>query len=141
MQNKLIPVLLDDVATWLNPKIGEAYFDGTAGYGGHAQAIIARIGPAGRAVLVDRDRNAIKALGERFDQKAEIIHATFTEAAEDLLEDGSLFDLMLLDLGVSSPQFDNGERGFSFREDAALDMRMDQSKQLTAADVVNKYSL
>jgi 16S rRNA (cytosine1402-N4)-methyltransferase len=134
------PVLVEEVITWLNPKDGEAYFDGTAGYGGHAAEIIQRIGDRGRAVLVDRDRIAIKALGERFDQRAEIIHATFAEAAESLLADGSLFDLILLDLGVSSPQFDNGERGFSFNKEAALDMRMDQSQRLTAADVVNHYS-
>jgi 16S rRNA (cytosine1402-N4)-methyltransferase len=134
------PVLLEEVLAWLDPQKGEAYLDATAGFGGHAQAIIDRIGSDSRVVLVDRDRTAIKALGERFDQRAEIIHESFARAAEDLLADGSLFDLILLDLGVSSPQFDTPERGFSFSKEAPLDMRMDQSQQLTAAEVVNTYS-
>jgi 16S rRNA (cytosine1402-N4)-methyltransferase len=117
--------------------LGEAYVDGTAGYGGHAAEVLDKIGPEGRLILVDRDSNAIKALAERFGDHAEIIHADFLEAAQRLLEDGTLVDMILLDLGVSSPQLDNAQRGFSFKTDAALDMRMDQSQSLTAADVVN----
>jgi 16S rRNA (cytosine1402-N4)-methyltransferase len=135
------PVLLEEVVKWLNPQKGEAYLDGTAGYGGHAAPIMERLGPSGRVVLVDRDRLAIKALGERFDNTAEIIHSTYSEAAESLLESGDLFDLILLDLGVSSPQFDMPERGFSFSKAAQLDMRMDQSQHLSAAEVVNNYSV
>jgi 16S rRNA (cytosine1402-N4)-methyltransferase len=135
------PVLLDEVVKSLSPKIGESYLDGTAGFGGHAAAVLDKIGPEGRTILVDRDARAIQALAERFGDQAEIIHADFLEAAKRLLEDGTLVDMILLDLGVSSPQFDNAERGFSFKADAPLDMRMDQSQVLTARDVVNNTRL
>ncbi len=138
MKQPHIPVLLEQTISLLDPKPGEAYLDGTAGYGGHAEAIIARTGRSGRSVLVDRDREAIKALGERFD-RAEVIHANYYEVARQLVEDGSLFDIILLDLGVSSPQLDIAARGFSFKNSAPLDMRMDQSQSLTAAEVVNNY--
>ena len=132
------PVLLDQVCQILNPKIGETYLDGTAGYGGHAAAITQRIGPEGQAILVDRDAHATRALHERFGDRAEIIHADIREGAERLLAEGRLMDMILLDLGVSSPQIDNPERGFSFKSDAPLDMRMDQSQSYTAAEVVNR---
>ena len=132
------PVLLDQVSRVLNPKIGERYLDGTAGYGGHAAAIISRIGPEGQAILVDRDAYATRALRERFGDQARVIHADIREAAERLLDEGRVVDMVLLDLGVSSPQIDNSDRGFSFKSDAPLDMRMDQSQSLTAADVVNR---
>lgn len=137
------PVLLDQVITVLSPKIGETYLDGTAGYGGHAAAVVSKIGSTGRIILVDRDTRAIQALAERFDNEdqVEIIHANYREAAERLLEDGTRVDMVLLDLGVSSPQFDNAERGFSFRAEAPLDMRMDQSQRYTAEDVVNDTNL
>jgi 16S rRNA (cytosine1402-N4)-methyltransferase len=111
--------------------------DCTAGYGGHADLVTSKIGPDGRVILVDRDVRAVQALDGRFGERAEIIHASYLEAANRLREDGTLVDMILLDLGVSSPQIDNPERGFSFRVDAPLDMRMDQSQSLTAADVVN----
>lgn len=133
------PVLLRQVIDVLNPHPGETYLDGTAGYGGHAAEVIGRIGSSGRAILVDRDANAIRVLSERFGEQ-EIIHADFLEAADRLLEEGEIVDLILLDLGVSSPQIDNADRGFSFRADAPLDMRMDQSQAITAADVVNGMS-
>ena len=132
------PVLLDAVLRVLSPRALESYLDGTAGYGGHAAAIMERIGPQGRVILVDRDVNATRALAERWDDRVEIMHTSYLEAAERLLEDGTLVDMILLDLGVSSPQFDNGERGFSFKTDAPLDMRMDQSARLTAAEMVNR---
>lgn len=135
-----LPVLLDDVVRILDPKPGHVYLDGTAGYGGHAAAISDRIGPNGRMILVDRDATAIRALTERFDGSTEIIHASYIEAADRLAEDGMLVDMILLDLGVSSPQLDRAERGFSFKADAPLDMRMDQSQPITAADVVNTYA-
>jgi 16S rRNA (cytosine1402-N4)-methyltransferase len=131
------PVLLDEVVQVLAPRAGMSYLDGTAGYGGHAAAIIERINPNGRAILVDRDINAVKALAARWGDRVEIIHTSFDAAADRLLEDGSLVDLILLDLGVSSPQLDNAERGFSFRTQAPLDMRMDQSQRRTAAEIVN----
>jgi len=134
------PVLLAPVIDVLRPAKGEVYLDGTAGYGGHAAAIADHIGSRGRLILVDRDANAIKELAERFGDHAEPIHASFLTAAHRLLEDGALVDMILLDLGVSSPQIDNAERGFSFKYDAPLDMRMDQSQSLTAEMVVNKYA-
>ncbi len=139
MNTQHYSVLLNQVVQVLHPQIGEVYLDGTAGYGGHAAAIVGRIGASGQVILVDRDTKAIQALSERFGDQAQIIHASFHEAAERLLEDGVLADMILLDLGVSSPQFDNTERGFSFKAEAPLDMRMDQSQQITAADVVNRY--
>jgi 16S rRNA (cytosine1402-N4)-methyltransferase len=134
------PVLLDEVVQVLDPKRGDSYLDGTAGYGGHAVAIMQRVGPAGRIILVDRDARAIQQLAERFGEAAEIMHSNFLRAANRLLEDGTLVDMILLDLGVSSPQIDNAERGFSFAQDGPLDMRMDQSQSVTAADVVNRYN-
>ena len=132
------PVLLDSVVRVLAPRTGQSYLDGTAGYGGHAKAIAALIGPHGRLILVDRDAHAVQALSTAFGETAEIIHESYLDAAKRLLDDGTLVDLILLDLGVSSPQLDNAGRGFSFKADAPLDMRMDQSQQRTAADVVNK---
>ena len=134
------PVLLDQVVRVLSPKIGEMYLDGTAGYGGHAAAIMDRIGPTGHAILVDRDQNAAKALRDRFGDQVEVVHADFLTAAQRFLEEGRLVDMLLLDLGVSSPQLDNGNRGFSFRVDAPLDMRMDQSQGYSASEVVNRMS-
>lgn len=140
MKQKHQPVLLNETISVLDPKPGENFLDGTAGYGGHAAEVIERIGPEGRAVLVDRDKEAVSALRERFGERVEIIRANYREAAEKLVDDGSLFDLILLDLGVSSPQLDEVKRGFSFNSTGALDMRMDQSQSLTAAEVVNSYS-
>jgi 16S rRNA (cytosine1402-N4)-methyltransferase len=140
MKQHHLPVLLDDVVRILDPKPGQVYLDGTAGYGGHAAAISELIEPKGRMILVDRDAAAIRALHERFDGSTEIIHASYIDAADRLAEDGTLADLILLDLGVSSPQLDHAERGFSFKADAPLDMRMDQSQSVTAADVVNSYA-
>ncbi len=134
------PVLLSPVIKILSPKKGETYLDGTAGYGGHAAPIIDLLGDTGQAILVDRDANAVRALSERFGDRADIIHADFHEAADRLLEEGRLVDMILLDLGVSSPQIDNPDRGFSFKADAPLDMRMDQSQAYTAADLVNTMS-
>jgi 16S rRNA (cytosine1402-N4)-methyltransferase len=132
------PVLRDQVTQVLNPAKGESYLDCTAGYGGHAAAILDRIGPEGRFILVDRDAHATQGLDERFGDRAEIIHASYLDAANRLHGDGTLVDMILLDLGVSSPQIDNAERGFSFKADAPLDMRMDQSQSPTAEMVVNR---
>jgi 16S rRNA (cytosine1402-N4)-methyltransferase len=134
------PVLLREVLAVLMPKPGETYLDGTAGYGGHAAAVISLTGETGQTILVDRDANAIKALAERFGDSADIWHADFLEAADRLAESGQQVDMILLDLGVSSPQIDNAARGFSFKSDADLDMRMDRSQSYTAADVVNRMS-
>jgi 16S rRNA (cytosine1402-N4)-methyltransferase len=133
------PVLLDQVVQILAPQKGESYLDATAGYGGHAAAILERIGPEGRIILVDRDANAVRALATKFGERAEIMHDSFLGASERLREDGTIVDMILLDLGVSSPQLDQTDRGFSFRGEAPLDMRMDQNQPHTAGDVVNSY--
>jgi 16S rRNA (cytosine1402-N4)-methyltransferase len=133
------PVLLEQVLRLLNPQPGEIYFDGTAGLGGHAAAVISQIGPKGRAILVDRDSQALQQLEDRFGDEADLMHCNYLEAAERLLANAELVDMVLLDLGVSSPQLDIADRGFSFNRSGALDMRMDQSQPLTAAEVVNTY--
>lgn len=133
------PVLLAQTMALLNPKEGESYLDGTAGFGGHAAAVVERIGDEASVVLVDRDEYATQSLTEKFGDRVEIIHSDYLAAAELLKEQGRVFDLILLDVGVSSPQIDQAERGFSFRSDANLDMRMDQSQSLTAADIVNTW--
>jgi 16S rRNA (cytosine1402-N4)-methyltransferase len=134
------PVLLDAVLDLLEPKEGECYLDLTAGYGGHARAVIARAGNAKLATLVDRDIYAIEHLEDLEQGGARLMHSDFYRAAEKLIADGEQFDMILLDLGVSSPQLDLAERGFSFSHDGALDMRMDRSQNLTAAEIVNHYS-
>lgn len=130
----------EDVLRLLKPQPSETYFDGTAGYGGHAAAIIGMIGPSGHATLVDRDADAIRHLRKRFGKQANIIQADFASAAIALQEQGRSVDMVLLDLGVSSPQLDRPERGFSFRDDGPLDMRMDASTGRTAAEIVNETS-
>lgn len=124
----------------LDPKRGDSYFDGTAGFGGHASAIMARIGREGSAILIDRDRSATEYLRTQFGDLAQIIRRDYATAAQEQANAGVLVDMVLLDLGVSSPQFDELDRGFSFRSDVALDMRMDRSQSLSADVVVNTYS-
>ena len=135
-----IPVLLDDVLRLLNPQQGEHYLDLTAGYGGHARQVIRRIGGAQYATLCDRDDYAIDHLADLSEQGATIIHQDYCSAVQQLVSAGQRFEMILLDLGVSSPQLDQGERGFSFAHDGPLDMRMDRRQSLTAAAVVNRYS-
>ncbi|MDO8335300.1 MAG: 16S rRNA (cytosine(1402)-N(4))-methyltransferase RsmH [Candidatus Saccharibacteria bacterium] len=133
-----IPVMLDDVLQLLEPKVGESYLDLTAGYGGHADAILKITGSS--ATLVDRDENAIAYLQTLGLKDAELIHQDFASAAKQLVDNQQAFDLVLVDLGVSSPQFDQAERGFSFRHDAPLDMRMDPGQKATAAELVNNLN-
>jgi 16S rRNA (cytosine1402-N4)-methyltransferase len=135
-----IPVLLDEVLRLLDPRRGETYLDLTAGYGGHARAVLTRTDNLTGAVLVDRDENAVRELTEFAKKSATILHKDFLSAAQELHESGKKFDLILLDIGVSSPQLDRAERGFSFMHDGPLDMRMDQSSGLTAAQLVNRSS-
>lgn len=134
--SKHIPVLLEKVVETLDPHPGETYFDGTAGYGGHAEAIKGRIA-GGRLILVDRDQQAVKELEKKFGDQAEIWPEDYVSVLSQLNEQGRGVDLVLLDLGVSSPQLDVVERGFSFNSDGPLDMRMDQTQEETAADIVN----
>lgn len=138
-QNNHIPVLLDEVIDMLKPKIGETYLDLTAGYGGHASKILS-ITKAG-ATLVDRDPSAVAELQVTFKSKdVSIVHNDFLDASRQLVVEGMAFDMILADLGVSSPHLDIRARGFSIKHDGPLDMRMDQQQELTAAVVVNTYS-
>ncbi len=141
-QNKHIPVLLDEVISVLSPKEGQTYLDLTAGYGGHAQEVAKKIGPQGSLVLVDRDQNAVSYLEENFEQSSSVavMHDDFLSASKKLLDSGKKFDLILADLGVSSPHLDNAMRGFSFSKEGPLDMRMDERQSTTAADLVNTAS-
>lgn len=132
------PVLLDDVLTYLAPKQGETYLDLTAGYGGHARAIAERVGKTANAVLVDRDSMAIKALAPLVTAGARLLHTDFVSAAKQLAKEGKHFDMILADLGVSSPQLDIPERGFSLRSEGPLDMRMDQRETQKASTLVNE---
>jgi 16S rRNA (cytosine1402-N4)-methyltransferase len=140
MEMKHFPVLLNEVLTYLNPKEGDSYLDLTGGYGGHAGSILERTLHPERATLVDRDQNAIIELQKQFQgSKVEIIHKDFKTAAQELNKAGKKFDLILADLGVSSPHLDNASRGFSIKLDGPLDMRMDVRQSLTAKEVVNSY--
>lgn len=140
-QNHLhIPVLLEPVLEYLAPKAGESYLDLTGGYGGHAAAVLEITSNPAHSVLVDRDENAIKELEKRFEgQGIAIKRADFYTASHNLVEQRRQFDLILADLGVSSPHLNQASRGFSIAQDGPLDMRMDQSQTLTAADIVNTY--
>ncbi len=134
------PVLMQEVLDLLKPNVGDEYLDLTAGYGGHSGRIL-DITKSG-AVLVDRDENAIAELTKKFGEFADvqIMHADFLEACKNLIKIGRKFDILLADLGVSSPHLDNAERGFSIVANGPLDMRMDVSQDLTAEKVVNTYS-
>lgn len=141
-QNHLhIPVLLQPVLQYLNPQPGETYLDLTGGYGGHAAEVMERTQNYSGSVLVDRDSNATVELQKRFEGRGVTIkHADFLTASRELQQQGKQFDLILADLGVSSPHLNQASRGFSFVQDGPLDMRMDQSQALTAERVVNTYS-
>jgi 16S rRNA (cytosine1402-N4)-methyltransferase len=139
--NEHVPVLVGPVIKYLDPQQGESYLDLTAGYGGHATAILERSKAPEQAILVDRDANAIKAL-TRFEQEGVgLVHRDFLSASQILEEEGKRFDIILADLGVSSPHLDNAARGFAFGQDGPLDMRMDQAQTLDAATIVNAYGV
>lgn len=134
------PVLLAEVLKYLDPKAGETYLDLTAGYGGHARAVLEVTGTSG-AVLVDRDPDAVGTLRREFpDDAVSVRHQDFLEASRGLLSEGRQFDIILADLGVSSPHLNEGKRGFAINQTGPLDMRMDQAQELTAATIVNGFS-
>ncbi len=135
-----VPVLLDATLDQLDPKENETYLDLTAGYGGHASRILSKTNNYHGAVLVDRDDNAIARLVSFQSQGTRLMHTDFLAAARSLKEEGASFDMILVDLGVSSPQLDQGERGFSFTKQGPLDMRMDQTSDVTAEILVNMAS-
>ncbi len=133
------PVLLNEVLSYLMPNPGETYLDITAGYGGHAQAILDMTQNA-PAVLIDRDQQAVNYLSTKFNnQPIEVVKSDFLKASYELRESGRQFDLILADLGVSSPHLNMANRGFSIRAEGPLDMRMDQDQSLTADSIVNSY--
>lgn len=135
------PVLLPEVLQYLAPQPGDSYLDVTAGYGGHAAAVLAMTQAPNKCVLVDRDQNAIDELQERFkDKPVTFRQQDFYSASAELSEAGQTFDLILADLGVSSPHLNDADRGFSISQNGPLDMRMDQSQGITAAKIVNTYS-
>ena len=140
MEKLHIPVLLSEVLAGLNPTPGESYLDLTAGYGGHASEILAVTQNYKDSCLVDRDEFAIEYLKQHFPPEISLKHTDFYSAVLQLFECGATFDLILADFGVSSPQLDMAERGFSFKNDAPLDMRMDRRQNRTAADIINKAS-
>lgn len=135
------PVLLKEVIAEMNPQRGERYLDATAGYGGHARAILALTESFDTSVLVDRDKAAYDHLQSEFASSGiTILRLDFYSAAEELVQQGQLFDLILADLGVSSLHLDTASRGFSFSASGPLDMRMDQRQTLTAQTIVNEWS-
>ena len=145
-----IPVLLDECINNLEIKPNGVYVDGTVGGGGHSGAILKKLGEGGLLIGIDRDAEAIEAAGIELNSvlkgtgsgaRFELVHDNYVNMVRICKERGiDAVDGILLDLGVSSHQFDSAERGFSYRFDAPLDMRMDREDRLTAADVVNRYS-
>jgi len=137
-----LPVLLNETLDLLITRPGGTYIDGTLGRGGHAVGILKRLAPAGRLIGFDRDAEAIEQTAEtlnEFGEQAQRIHGNFADMKELCKTIGvRQVDGVLLDLGVSSPQLDVAERGFSFSKDGPLDMRMDQTKGRSAADWVNE---
>ena len=139
---KHISVLLEECIENLNIKPDGIYVDGTLGLGGHSEQILKRL-TTGRLIGIDRDESAIRRTGERlkaYSDKMTLVHGNFCDVAQILDELGiDAVDGMLFDLGVSSPQLDEAERGFSYMNDAPLDMRMDNTSSLTAWNVVNDW--
>jgi len=131
-------VLLREVIEVLAPQPGQTYLDLTAGYGGHSSAIFDLTGTEKGSVLVDRDEQAAEALQERFKEKdVQILQSDFLNALQTLKQKGKRFDMVLADLGVSSPHLEDAARGFAFSSPGPLDMRMDRSQQLRAYELVN----
>ena len=137
-------VLLNETIEQLDIKENGIYVDGTLGGGGHANAVLQRLGDGGRLIGIDQDAAAIQAAGERlapFGGKVTVVRSNYS-AMPQVLEDLGIHgvDGIVLDLGVSSYQLDTVERGFTYREDTVLDMRMDQRQTKTARDIVNDYT-
>ncbi len=143
MEFKHVPIMLDAVLEGLDIKSDGIYVDGTLGGAGHSYEIARRLSDKGRLIGIDQDKDAIEAASKRLSEfkNVTIVRNNYVNMKSILSELGiEKVDGILLDLGVSSYQFDNKDRGFSYREDAPLDMRMDQSSDVTAQDILNDYS-
>ena len=143
MEFKHEPVLLEETINGLNIKPNGIYVDGTIGGAGHSKKIIEKLSEKGLLIGIDRDEEALKAAKENLKdyKNFKLIHGNHDDIKEILTEQSiEKVDGILLDLGVSSYQLDERERGFSYNSDNILDMRMDQTQSLTAMDVVNEYS-
>ena len=144
MEFKHKSVLLNETIDGLNIKPDGIYVDGTLGGGGHAYEVCRRLGEKGSIVGIDQDAAAIEAASARlkdFGEKVTIVRSNYCDMKSKLHEQGiDKVDGIVLDLGVSSYQLDTAERGFSYREDAPLDMRMDTRQKMTARDIVNDYT-
>lgn len=138
-----VPVMLGECLDGLKIKADGVYVDGTVGGGGHSSEIVKRLSDKGRLICFDKDEDALKASGARladFKDRVTFVHDDYKNMPERLDTMGvGKVDGILLDLGVSSYQLDNAERGFSYMKDAPLDMRMDRSQRVSAYEVVNTY--
>ena len=144
MEFKHTSVLLQETIENLDIKPEGTYLDGTLGGAGHASEVAARLTGAGRLIGIDQDEDAIAAAGKRllpYQERVTLIRDNYVHAVEALSQIGvSQVDGIVLDLGVSSYQLDNAQRGFSYKYDAPLDMRMDQRQSLSAREILNEYS-
>ena len=144
MEFKHIPVLFHEIMDIMAPKPGEVFVDCTLGGGGHSKGFLERISPDGTLIGIDQDTNALAAAKQNlsdYDGRVTYVHSNYSNLDEILstyAPDG--VDGILFDIGVSSHQLDEKDRGFSYMQDTPLDMRMDQSRSMTARDVVNTYS-
>jgi len=137
-----VPVLLAETLEQLAPQPGKTILDGTAGGGGHAMALLDRLRPGGRLILLDRDKEALERLMARVGRSDDVryFHANFCDFDEALTQAGEeRIDGVLLDLGVSSLQLADPERGFSFDQPGPLDMRLDRTDRFTAGEIVNRW--
>ncbi len=139
-----VPVLLEEVLEFLSPRPGNVIMDGTGGGGGHSEEILKRIAPDGRLILVDRDKEAVQRLSEKFDHIKDIVTVVNDDFRnlEDIKQKAGVekLDGAMFDLGMSSFQIDDPERGFSFLSEGPLDMRFDHAQHLSARVVVNTFS-
>ncbi|MBA2285469.1 MAG: 16S rRNA (cytosine(1402)-N(4))-methyltransferase RsmH [Ktedonobacteraceae bacterium] len=146
MQTRHVPVMLAEVVTFLRPRPGGHYIDGTLGGGGHTEALLEQSAPAGRVLGIDADAQALARVGERLSAYVQsgrlvLAHGNFVDLAAIAGEAGFLaIQGVVLDLGFSSHQMDDPQRGFSFGADGPLDMRLDQAQETSAADIVNTAS-
>lgn len=142
MEFKHVSVLLNECIEGLDIKENGIYVDGTLGGAGHSSEIVKRLSEKGRLIGIDQDKDALEAAGKRLEgfKKVDLVHSNFYNIDEILnnLEIDKI-DGMLMDLGVSSYQLDEGERGFSYMKDAPLDMRMNRENSLSAFEVINNY--